>query len=175
VVSKLIHSQRWLISLRTATTTKAAAFAAPQWAYETEEVTHMGENSLTKEEILLAETYEQLERPDLAECVRGGRRYHRLDSILTLLLPYHGEEMTLGHLTSLTRAFLGEETPLPDKLDDWIVWAKGFHNGNPDLEAVSILDEQIRAIRLRNPKAARCETGRFIDYSVLWQRKEPSE
>ncbi|WVQ96998.1 hypothetical protein IAU59_004107 [Kwoniella sp. CBS 9459] len=61
-------------------TTKAEAFATPKlfyfrWAFLG------GSNAMTREEEKLIACYERLGRPDLAECVRKGRLYSRLQRI----------------------------------------------------------------------------------------------
>jgi hypothetical protein len=145
-----------LISFRTASTTKAAAFATPKWAYETDDYLN-GDNSQTAEEDLLSEAYEHLGRPDLAACIRGGRRYHRLADILFHWQPYYGEAQALGQLTGLTRAFEGGVQDLPTTLGDWIEWAKDKNKGNPDLEVIVDLDTQFRKLRHRHPENVACE------------------
>jgi len=135
----------------------AAAFAAPKWAYETEDYLN-GDNSQTPEEDLLCEAYIRLDRPDLAQCVRGGRRYQRLHNILSKWDPYYGEAEALGQLTSLTRAFEGEHSKFPDTLPNWIQWAKEMNKGNPDLEIVIGLDYQFRKLRHRHPENVACES-----------------
>jgi hypothetical protein len=141
---------------RTASTTKAAAFASPKWAYETDDYLN-GDNSQTPEEDLLSEAYEHLGRSDLAECIRGGRRYHRLADILLHWDPCLGEKRALGQLTGLTRAFEGEDKNLPTTLGDWVDWAKETHKGESDLELIIDLDEQFRRLRHRHPENVACE------------------
>jgi hypothetical protein len=145
-----------MLIVRTASTTLAGAFAAPKWAYDTDDYID-GDNSQTPEEDLLCEAYVRLERPDLAECVRSGRRYQRLHDILFFWYPYFGEARTLGQLTGLTRAFEGEDKALPTTLLEWIEWAKEKHTGNPDLDFVVGLDEQFRRLRHRHPENVACE------------------
>jgi hypothetical protein len=142
--------------LRTASTTKAAAFAAPKWAYETDDYLN-GDSSQTPEEDLLSEAYERVGRPDLADCIRGGRRYHRLADILLHWDPCLGEKRALGQLTGLTRAFEGEDKDLPTTLVGWVEWAKEMHVANPDLEFIMGLDEQFRKLRHRHPENVICE------------------
>ncbi|WRT65964.1 uncharacterized protein IL334_002915 [Kwoniella shivajii] len=62
------------------TTTKGEAFAAPYIFYE--DIDYItADNIMTKEEQLLIDCYERHSRPDLADCVRGGRLYQRLRHI----------------------------------------------------------------------------------------------
>lgn len=145
------------LKIRTASTTKAAAFAAPKWAYETENYLN-GDNSQTPEEGLLCEAYDRLGRPDLAGCVRGGRRYQRLHNILFHWNPYFGEDEAVGQLTGLTRAFEGEDIELPASSSDWIDWAKDMNKGNPDLEVIVDLDAKIRKLRHRHQENVACES-----------------
>ncbi|OCF43222.1 hypothetical protein I317_02930 [Kwoniella heveanensis CBS 569] len=58
-------------------TSKAEAFAAPTACFGSEEYDGPV-NALHPSEMKLMEAYEQLGRPDLAECVKNGRFYHRL-------------------------------------------------------------------------------------------------
>ncbi|WVQ96995.1 hypothetical protein IAU59_004104 [Kwoniella sp. CBS 9459] len=62
-------------------TTKAEAFSTPWLFNRTPEYVFLGSNALTPEEVKLCECYEQLGRPDLAQCVRKGRLYTRLNRI----------------------------------------------------------------------------------------------
>jgi hypothetical protein len=149
-----------LTDARTGSTTKAAAFASPKWTYETEAYI-AGDNSLTPEEQSLIEAYETQGRPDLAECVGGGRRYQRLDHLLFIWVPTYGEERALGQLTGMRRAFLGEEITVPTSLKDWIEWAKEVQKGDPELEAVIKLDESCRLLRDRRPENLACEGAVF--------------
>ena len=89
--------------------------------------------------------------------MRGGRRYQRLQDLLFHLDPYHGEANALGQVTGLTRAFEGEDRDLPITLADWIEWAKGMNEGNPDLVVIVGLDERFRKLRHRQSENAACE------------------
>ena len=59
-------------------TTKEDAFARPV-AFTSSE----GSNDSTPNEDVLIQAYLELGRADLADCVRGGRLYHRLEDMLT--------------------------------------------------------------------------------------------
>ncbi|WWC68363.1 uncharacterized protein I206_102288 [Kwoniella pini CBS 10737] len=59
-------------------TTKAEAFSAPYIFNRTAPYVFDVSNAMTKEEEILMDTYRQLNRPDLAECVKNGRLYNRL-------------------------------------------------------------------------------------------------
>ncbi|WWC60590.1 uncharacterized protein I303_103164 [Kwoniella dejecticola CBS 10117] len=58
-------------------TTKAEAFT-PHWIFS---FAYGGPNKMTENENKLIEAYKRHNRPDLAECVKTGRFYHRLGSI----------------------------------------------------------------------------------------------
>ncbi|WVQ97003.1 hypothetical protein IAU59_004113 [Kwoniella sp. CBS 9459] len=60
------------------TTTKAEAFASPSACYSLDPLLDEGQTDLEPSELVLVEAYEELGRPDLAECVRNGRFYHLL-------------------------------------------------------------------------------------------------
>ncbi|OCF56702.1 hypothetical protein L486_05556 [Kwoniella mangroviensis CBS 10435] len=61
-------------------TTKAEAFASP-WLFYRDQNYRLGSNELTSDQELLIEVYKRYDRPDLADCVRNGRLYARLDQI----------------------------------------------------------------------------------------------
>jgi hypothetical protein len=126
------------------TTTKAEAFAAPKWAFDTDAFDD-GDNTLSKEEILLAESYESLGRHDLAECVRGGKVFQRLHRIILGWQPSdRGDKKILAAVNGLTDAFLGASAgPLPETLDDWIGMALEAQKDDPDLPTVIDLDAKI--------------------------------
>ncbi|WRT65484.1 uncharacterized protein IL334_002427 [Kwoniella shivajii] len=95
-------------------TCKEEAFAAPEFfRYEHSNINsiHLG----TKEQ-LLVHSYEQLGRPDLADLVRGGRKYHRLH-----LIVFRGCS-ELEHLNAARRAFLGmpdDAKDQPQSIEEW--------------------------------------------------------
>jgi hypothetical protein len=62
-----------------------------------------GNNELSKAEILLAETYADLGRPDLARCVEGGKVYQRLAWILDWAGPWseYPQLLALGRAMGL--------------------------------------------------------------------------
>jgi hypothetical protein len=126
------------------TTTKAEAFAAPKWAFDTEAFDY-GDNTLSKEEILLAQAYESLGRNDLADCVRGGKVFQRLHRIILGWKPSdRGDKKILAAVNGLTDAFLGKDAgPLPKTLDEWIVSALKAQKDDPDLATVIALDSRI--------------------------------
>ncbi|WVF70958.1 hypothetical protein IAT40_005753 [Kwoniella sp. CBS 6097] len=91
------------------TTTKAEAFISPRGL-----VTHAEReagNNLSQLEIKLIKTYEELARPDLADCVRGSRFCYRL-------------QMNMGCLPELSdinllRQIVGSEKYGYNPLDEW--------------------------------------------------------
>ncbi|WVQ96983.1 hypothetical protein IAU59_004092 [Kwoniella sp. CBS 9459] len=62
-------------------TTKGEAFAPSHSFYECRNYIFHGDNSLARDEKTLIEIYEREGRGDLADCVRNGRLYHRLERI----------------------------------------------------------------------------------------------
>ncbi|WRT65963.1 uncharacterized protein IL334_002914 [Kwoniella shivajii] len=62
-------------------TTKAEAFSPPFIFNRQAQFVFGGNNSLTRDENILIACYERYDRPDLADCVRNGRLYLRLQRI----------------------------------------------------------------------------------------------
>lgn len=116
------------------TTTKEEAFASPRWAYYFTPAFEAGENALSKEEEILCEAYEELDRLDLAACIRGGRKFHRLHAITCCWRPSAlGEAGVLGLLNGLTDAFAVKPDQLPGTLDEWLGQAMIANANDPDL------------------------------------------
>jgi hypothetical protein len=114
---------------RAYTTTKAEAFAAPSVCWESEGYA-AGDNNLSLEEKLLIAEYEKRGHHDLVECVRNGRKYHRLFDVL-------GEKVDLVSINAMTDAFLGGgQEGLPKSIEEWRIWALGKYEGEPVLEDV---------------------------------------
>nr|XP_031859377.1 uncharacterized protein CI109_005218 [Kwoniella shandongensis]KAA5526449.1 hypothetical protein CI109_005218 [Kwoniella shandongensis] len=86
-------------------TTKSEAFATPLGLYHSVSF-YNGSNTLTVEENLLIQAHETNNRPDLAHCVRNGRRYQRLKDAMRYDRP---EGIRLGTINALREAFLGKE------------------------------------------------------------------
>jgi hypothetical protein len=128
------------------TTTKEAAFASPNWAYNTDGYL-AGDNAQTPEETLLCEAYERLGRADLAECVRNGRIFHRLDDITGYWDSTWGEECTLGRLNGLTRAFRGEDSQSLKTVAEWIKWAAGKHSKAEGFDTIVAIDKEMQRTR----------------------------
>jgi hypothetical protein len=102
----------------TFTTSMEEAFSSPMVLYDTDDF-RIGNNSLSLEEMMLSEEYEKRQRPDLARCVRNGRKYHRLFEVL-------GHPMEITKINASTRAFLGEDfLPMPETLAQWKEWYRG--------------------------------------------------
>jgi len=94
-------------------TTKAEAFTTPSALYFGKPNFRDGINGLTLDVELLIEAYDRLGRPDLAECVRRGRKYQRMNEVL-------GGRPDLAQLNGLSEAFLGDKAGEPSKtLDAW--------------------------------------------------------
>ena len=86
-----------------------------------------GDNARSENEELLIETYGTLSRPDLADCVRGGRKYHRLKGV------FEGCELRVGELIRLRKAFLGEEAgSKAGTFEAWCKEAMERHRDSPE-------------------------------------------
>ncbi|WWC99070.1 hypothetical protein V866_005964 [Kwoniella sp. B9012] len=88
------------------TTTKYEAFISPS-GYLPDEFFQGTNDSLSTLETALMEAYISFERPDLADCVKNGRKYHRLNDMLKWMM------FVPAHLDGLYRAFneLPDATP----------------------------------------------------------------
>jgi len=118
-----------IVLCRAYTTTKEEAFASPNVFWESSAYLE-GDNSLTLEEEMLIAEYERRDRLDLAECVRNGRKYHRLFDVL-------GQNINLVNINALTDSFLGEgQVDFPKTLEDWKFWAVEKYEGNEGLRDV---------------------------------------
>jgi hypothetical protein len=128
------------------TTTKEEAFASPKWAYSDDAGWLTGDKGLSREEQLLCEAYEALGRTDLADCVRGGRIFHRLEAITACWRPsVLGQPAVLDLLNSLTEAFLGSDCiPLPKTLDQWMTEALAAHANDPDFPLIMAMHEEAK-------------------------------
>jgi hypothetical protein len=103
------------------TTCKTHAFSAIEAIFGTKDWL-FGNNTLTEGEVMLCEAYEQRGRSDLADCVRNGRKYQRLEYVIgnVILFLYagggsFGDATLLGMLNGLVDAFQGDKAgPLPE-------------------------------------------------------------
>ena len=125
-------------------TTKAEAFSAPKFTFGTPDQQD-GDNSPSNEETLLVSAYERLNRPDLADCVRKGRIYNRLNNMI-------GYEPIVDELNALTRAAYGEDVTgtIFASEDEWVEAAKERYSNNEVLQRLVRADEgqaEIRAAR----------------------------
>jgi len=102
---------------------------------------------MTEGELMLCEAYEQRGRTDLADCVRLGRKYQRLEYIVgnILLFMYDGptgEPYLVGMLNGLVDAFRGSENgPLPRTKSEWIEWALEQHASDPGMSEIMASEE----------------------------------
>lgn len=109
---------------------------------------------------MLCEVYERRGRSDLADCVRSGRRYQRLEHLLGEpgFLDYDSPISTpwlLGALNGMVTAFLGDQAgPLPNTREDWIQWALARHSDDPGLPEVMELDTKEALSRPAPPVSA---------------------
>lgn len=114
---------------RATLTSKGGAFAAP-FCFPDDKYSE-GLNALGVRELALIEAYRNLGRPELADLVRTGRKYHRLFDVL------FRECVTLTTLNALRRAFLGlpdGRQGLPQTLKEWIQVAKQNFSTDEHLE-----------------------------------------
>jgi hypothetical protein len=101
-------------------TSKGDAFAAPfgfpdAYAFEN------GDLSLSEYELALSNAYSSLGRPDLAECVKRGKKYQYLFMLL------YGESTTIAMLNGMRRAFLGQDSTIveePGTMEEWVEAAR---------------------------------------------------
>nr|XP_031859380.1 uncharacterized protein CI109_005221 [Kwoniella shandongensis]KAA5526452.1 hypothetical protein CI109_005221 [Kwoniella shandongensis] len=106
---------------RAIVTSKAEAFCAHLDLYHDQTFLD-GRNVLTREEHLLIEAHERAGRSDLADCVRNGRLYQRLEWILFPRHPFAPVRVT--DLNGIYDAFSGddkegEKGPLFGSFEDW--------------------------------------------------------
>jgi len=104
-----------------------------------------GDNALTEGEIMLCKAYEQRGRDDLADCVKNGRKFQRLEYVIgnVLLFMYRGrtDPWLVGTLNGMVEAFLGEKAgPLPTSSEDWTEWALARHANDPGLGEIMKLE-----------------------------------
>ena len=90
-----------------------------------------GNNQLARGEIALAEVYDGLGRPDLAECVRGGKKYQRLFGSMA-------SAPQLKELQALRNAFTGE-IGKAESMEDWCVEAKERYKDDEGLKRVMVM------------------------------------
>ncbi|KAK4684525.1 hypothetical protein P7C73_g5650, partial [Tremellales sp. Uapishka_1] len=86
-----------------------------------------GNNTLSAAELLLIEAYRDLKRPDLADCVVGGKKYQRLP--LTI-----GWPLSLALLWGLQTAFRGGEGARPVSLEAWVEMALTYYREDEGLK-----------------------------------------
>ncbi|WWC60076.1 uncharacterized protein I303_102639 [Kwoniella dejecticola CBS 10117] len=114
------------------TTNKQEAFAAPNGFVPPEY--HEGKNdSLSDREIALINAYESLQRPDLAECVKNGRKYHRLVDLLRHNI------INIGVINALERSFLNlpdTHTGQPSTMENWIDAKKEEYRSDKGLQTL---------------------------------------
>lgn len=120
---------------------------APMWIYESEDYVS-GDNRFTIEEEILCGAYETRGRPDLAHCVKAGRRYQRLQQIIYYAnLANSPEETILGALNGLTDAMTEGQEPRAISLLVWQQRATVRHAADPYLAEVVALDASLKGIR----------------------------
>lgn len=90
-----------------------------------------GSNELGIREKTLIEAYESLGRPDLADCIRHGKKYQRLQ-----LLRFGHGGASWQQMVATRRAFLGlpDDAPgMPATEEEWRAMVIGKHPDDEDL------------------------------------------
>jgi hypothetical protein len=102
---------------------------------------------------MLCEAYEQRGRTDLADCVRGGRKYQRFDYVIgnVMLFMYEGTvcgQYLVGVLNVMVEAFLGDKAGvLPTSSEGWVEWALARHADDPGLGEIMELEGKSKLYR----------------------------
>ncbi|BEI79480.1 hypothetical protein CcaverHIS002_0100090 [Cutaneotrichosporon cavernicola] len=114
----------------------AEAFSAPLAFLPLDETT-LESNGLTRAEEALISELEERGRPDIANAVRGGRKYHCLLRLVDgPAIPGATGGITLGSIWGTRLAFQGLEAgEKPASLDDWYADALTQYANEPGLEA----------------------------------------
>ncbi|CAK9783804.1 unnamed protein product [Cutaneotrichosporon oleaginosum] len=114
----------------------ADAFSAPLAFLPLDETT-LEQNGLTKAEEALVSELEGRGRPDIANAVRGGRKYHCLLRLVDgPAIPGAAGGITLGSIWGTRLAFQGLEAgEKPASLEDWYADALAQYANEPGLEA----------------------------------------
>lgn len=114
----------------------AEAFSAPLAFLPLDETT-LESNGLTKAEEALVSELEARGRPDIANAVRGGRKYHCLLRLVDgPAIPGAAGGITLGSIWGTRLAFQGLEAgEKPASLDEWYADALAQYANEPGLEA----------------------------------------
>ncbi|GMK54951.1 hypothetical protein CspeluHIS016_0200070 [Cutaneotrichosporon spelunceum] len=114
----------------------AEAFSAPLAFLPLDETT-LESNGLTKAEEALISELERRGRPDIANAVRGGRKYHCLLRLVDgPAIPGATGGITLTSIWGTRQAFLGAEAgEKPASLEDWYADALAQYANEPGLEA----------------------------------------
>lgn len=122
-----------LIVDRAYTTCKAQAFAAP--IAFVGDAFWDGNNELCPREIALVDAYERLERLDLADLVRNGKKFQRLSFLLS------GQQTDVVDLNGTRKAFLNladDVEGMPTSMDEWIEASRNRYSRD---EGVRLLKE----------------------------------
>lgn len=116
---------------RAYTTSKAAAYASPQGLTSTEYFSQ-GSNEPSVWEVILIEAYERLGRTDLADFVRNGKKYLRLERVTHPLMA------DIEEMIGLRGAFgaEGEDEVRPKTMVQWVAMARERYRGDEGLEGL---------------------------------------
>ena len=148
------------------TSCKTHAFSAPEAICGTRKWA-LGDNAMTEGELMLCAAYERRGRSDLAQCVKTGRKYQRLEGVVGNLRLFSccdgptGDPWVLGMLNGLVDAFQGSnEDSLPKTRDAWIEWAYSRHSKDPGLPRIMELEKisVIYQVKYRSEPLAEPET-----------------
>jgi len=97
---------------------------------------------------MLCEAYERRGRADLAQCVKEGRKYQRLEYVLGNFTLFsfagssNGDAILLGMLNGLVDALqVAKAGPLPTTREAWFEWALSRHSDDPGLPEIMVLEE----------------------------------
>ena len=102
---------------------------------------------------MLCEAYKQRGRTDLADCVRNGRKFQRLEYVIgnVVLFMYQGtvcDPFLTGVLEGMVKAFLGDEAgTLPTSSEGWTEWALARHADDPGLGEIMELEGKSKLYR----------------------------
>ncbi|WVF70951.1 hypothetical protein IAT40_005746 [Kwoniella sp. CBS 6097] len=111
------------------TTTKAEAFATPVACQDVQKIFLDGVKDLTPTELQLIQAYEELGRPDLADCARNGRIYHWLRALM-------GQTPDMSDINGI-RDVLGLEKYKYETIDEWVEEMKVKHKADVGLQELN--------------------------------------
>ena len=132
---------------------------------------------------MLCEAYKQKGRTDLADCVRNGRKFQRLEYVIgnVVLFMYQGTvcgPFLLGVLNGMVKAFLGDEAGVsPTSSEGWTEWALARHADDPGLSDVMELEGRSKLYRPSLPSHPHSESeadGVEVETAVPLESTDPA-